>query len=82
MEKTHFIRDLLFQQVYELMSRSALNNGAAQGSNFWNLYSSGVRRPACGLGFLPFLHLPGLGFLPFLHRLGCRVPASCRSCTG
>lgn len=43
MEKTHFIRDLLFQQVYELMSKSALNNGAAQGSNFWNLYSSGVR---------------------------------------
>eukprot|EP00884_Botryococcus_braunii_P022962 jgi/Botrbrau1/934/Bobra.0167s0045.1 len=42
MEKTHFIRDLLFQQVYELMSKSALNNGAAQGSNFWNLYSSGV----------------------------------------
>jgi hypothetical protein len=51
MEKTHFIRDLLFQQVYELMSQSALNNGAAQGSNFWNLYSSGVRGLAQQIAF-------------------------------
>ena len=36
------IRDHFFTTIYGLISESAQNNGPAQGSNFWNLYTVGI----------------------------------------
>ena len=36
------IRDVFFTTIYGLISESAQNNGPAQGSNFWNLYTVGI----------------------------------------
>ena len=36
------IRDILFSTIYGMISESAQNNGPAQGSNFWNLYTVGI----------------------------------------
>ena len=36
------LRDIFFTTIYGLISESAQNNGPAQGSNFWNLYTVGI----------------------------------------
>ena len=42
MAKGNAIRDQFYKAVYDQIQDNALQNGVAQGSNFWNLYTVGT----------------------------------------
>ena len=42
MAKNDSLRDIFFETIYGMISKSAQSNGPAQGSNFWNLYPVGI----------------------------------------